>query len=98
MDVLFESAQFLGERAVSVLLTGMGRDGADGMMTLRRAGARCLAQDEASSVVFGMPKVALQTGAAERAVPLEAMAGEVLALCSSQRRATQGFVTRGRAV
>ncbi|WP_417807150.1 protein-glutamate methylesterase/protein-glutamine glutaminase [Thioclava sp.] len=98
VDVLLESAQFLGDRAVGVLLTGMGRDGAEGMMMLRHAGARCLAQDEASSVVYGMPKAALETGAAERAVPLEAMAGEILSLCSSPQRATLAFATRERAV
>jgi two-component system chemotaxis response regulator CheB len=91
VDVLFESAQFLGDQAVSVLLTGMGRDGAEGMMSLRHAGARCLAQDESSSVVYGMPRAALETGAAERAVPLDAMAREVLALCAAPPRAAQGF-------
>lgn len=98
VDVLFESAQFLGDRAVGVLLTGMGRDGAEGMLKLRRAGARCLAQDEASSVVFGMPRAALETGGAERAVPLDAMAREILALCTRQPPVAQRFVTRGRVV
>ena len=52
------------------MLTGMGRDGANGMLAMKNAGARCIAQDEASSVVFGMPKVAFEKGGAERLVPL----------------------------
>jgi len=58
----------------------MGRAGWGGMLAMREAGARTLAQDEASSVVFGMPKVAYERGGAERLVPLEKIAGEVLAL------------------
>jgi len=69
VDVLFSSvALAAGERAVGVLLTGMGRDGADGLLEMRRSGARCLAQDEESSVVFGMPKEAWDNGAAEELV------------------------------
>ena len=58
----------------------MGSDGADGMLAIRETGARTLAQNEASSVVFGMPKVAYERGGAERLVSLEKIAGEVLAL------------------
>jgi two-component system chemotaxis response regulator CheB len=79
-DVLFRSvAEAAGDRAVGVLMTGMGRDGADGLLAMRRSGARCLAQDEASSVVFGMPKEAWENGAAERLVPLDALAGDLVA-------------------
>lgn len=75
VDVLFSSvARSHGAKGVGVLLTGMGRDGADGLLEMRRAGARCLAQDEESSVVFGMPKEAWNNGAAERLLPLEKMA------------------------
>jgi two-component system chemotaxis response regulator CheB len=58
----------------------MGSDGAGGMLAMRKAGARTLAQDEASSVVFGMPKVAFEWGGAERLVPLQRIAGEILGL------------------
>jgi two-component system, chemotaxis family, protein-glutamate methylesterase/glutaminase len=80
VDVLFSSvAESAGEAAVGLLLTGMGRDGASGLLAMRRAGARCLAQDEASSVVFGMPKEAWELGAAERLVSLDGAADEILA-------------------
>ena len=71
VDVMFSSvAKACGARAIGILLTGMGRDGADGLLEMRRAGARCIAQDEESSVVFGMPKEAWTNGAAESLVPL----------------------------
>jgi Chemotaxis response regulator containing a CheY-like receiver domain and a methylesterase domain len=88
VDVLFDSALRNAERCVALMLTGMGRDGAEGMLRLRRAGARCLAQDEATSVVFGMPRAALENGGAERAIPLEKIAGEILALCQETRLAS----------
>jgi len=81
VDVLFRSALPLAERAVAVMLTGMGRDGAAGMLALRQGGARCLAQDEESSVVFGMPRAVLENGAAERAVALGGMSAAILDLC-----------------
>ncbi len=72
VDVLFRSvAKWVGGNAVGVMLTGMGSDGADGMVEMRKAGARTLAQDEQTSVVFGMPKEAYERGGAERLVPLE---------------------------
>lgn len=80
VDSLFETALPIASRSLAVMLTGMGRDGAAQMLTLRQAGARCIAQDEMSSVVFGMPRVALETGAAEKAVPLHKIATEVLAI------------------
>jgi two-component system, chemotaxis family, protein-glutamate methylesterase/glutaminase len=74
VDVLFNSvARSVGPNAVAAILTGMGRDGADGMLALRQAGARTFAQDEASSVVFGMPRAAYECGGAERLVPLAEM-------------------------
>ncbi len=84
VDVLFHSvAEVCGTAAVGFLMTGMGRDGADGLRAMRRAGARCMAQDEASSVVFGMPREAWINGAAERLVPLSRAAMELLALARS---------------
>lgn len=80
VDVLFRSvAQACGGQAVAALLTGMGRDGADGLLTLRRAGAVTIAQDEATSVVFGMPRVAFEIGGAERQLPLGRIAPALLA-------------------
>jgi two-component system chemotaxis response regulator CheB len=73
--VLFKSvAQTGGANAVGVLLTGMGHDGAEGLLALRRSGAHTIAQDEATSVVFGMPREAILLGAAEHVVPLARIA------------------------
>lgn len=71
VEVLFNSvAQYAGANAVGVILTGMGNDGAGGLLKMREAGARTIAQDEASSIVFGMPKEAIECGGAEKVVPL----------------------------
>jgi two-component system chemotaxis response regulator CheB len=71
VDVLFHSvAQYAGANAVGVILTGMGADGARGMAEMRSAGARTIAQDEASCVVFGMPKEAIRMGGVDKVVPL----------------------------
>ena len=79
VDVMFRSvAQAAGRNAVGVILTGMGGDGAQGLLEMRSAGARTLAQDEASCVVFGMPKVAIELGAVEHVVPLPSMPTEIL--------------------
>ena len=81
VDVLFESvAKIAGAQALGVILTGMGRDGAKGLSSMRQAGARTLGQDEASSVVYGMPKAAFEIGAVERQLSLEKMAAEILKL------------------
>lgn len=80
MDVLFNSvARQAGQNAVGILMTGMGKDGAEGLLNLRQAGARTIAQDEATSVVFGMPKEAIRLGAAEKVLPLYEMPQRVLA-------------------
>ncbi len=92
VDVLFHSvAELAGPGAVGVLLTGMGDDGAEGLLAMRRAGAVTLAQDEATSVVFGMPKEAIRRGATERVLPLPAIAEAIRSLTSSA-----GATGRGR--
>ena len=78
VDVLFESCVALGPEAVGVILTGMGNDGARGLLAMRQAGARTFAQDEASSVVFGMPKAAIACGAAEEIRPLAELPAAML--------------------
>ncbi|HYD77016.1 chemotaxis response regulator protein-glutamate methylesterase [Ramlibacter sp.] len=81
VDTLFRSlAQAAGPRCTALILTGMGADGAEAMLELRRSGATTLAQDEASSVVFGMPRQAIALGAAQEIVGLEQVAGRLLAL------------------
>ena len=79
VDVLFRSAaQFAGKNAVGVILTGMGKDGAAGMLEMKEAGAYNFAQDEASCVVFGMPREAIAVGATHEVAPLNDLAGLVL--------------------
>lgn len=78
VDVLFESAaRSLGPAAVGVLLTGMGKDGARGLLAMNRAGAWTLAQDEASCIVYGMPREAVALGAASQQVALGLVAAQV---------------------
>lgn len=85
VDVLFESvARAFGARAVGVILTGMGRDGASGLLAMRQAGARTIGQDEPSCVVYGMPRAAFELGAVEQQAPLHAVAAAALELCSSK--------------
>ena len=81
VEVLMLSvAEYVGANAVGVMLTGMGRDGAEAMLAMRKAGSRNLAQDEATSVVFGMPKEAYECGGAEKLVPLPDIAPAVVNL------------------
>jgi two-component system chemotaxis response regulator CheB len=87
VDVLFSSvARAAGENAIGVILTGMGQDGAAGLLEMRRAGARTRGQDEASCVIYGMPKAAKLLGAVQAERPLSKLAAEVLSL-------TQGATT-----
>jgi two-component system chemotaxis response regulator CheB len=80
IDVLFDScARHAGKNAIGMILTGMGRDGAEGLMRMRQAGAHTLAQDEASCVVFGMPREAIALGAVDEVAPLGEMCRRVLA-------------------
>jgi two-component system chemotaxis response regulator CheB len=77
-DVLFGSvAQYAGSNAIGVILTGMGADGAQGMLKMKETGSRTIAQDEESCVVFGMPKEAIKLGAVERIAPLDPLTGSL---------------------
>jgi two-component system chemotaxis response regulator CheB len=82
VDVLFASvSEAAGEHAIGVLLTGMGADGAQGMAKMRTAGAKTIAQDEASCVVYGMPREAVRLGAVGRVAPLSGIAGAIAEAC-----------------
>jgi two-component system chemotaxis response regulator CheB len=84
VDVLFKSvARRGGSDAVGVILTGMGKDGAVGLGEMRQAGARTIAQDEASCVVFGMPQAAINLGAAEVVLPLQDISAQILRMAQS---------------
>ena len=86
VDVLFNSvAQAVGEKAVGAILTGMGRDGAQGLLAMRKAGARTVGQDEQSCVVYGMPRTAFELGAVEKQVTLSSMGQTILDLASARR-------------
>ena len=90
VDVLFRSAaQHAGKNAIGVILTGMGRDGAAGLLDMRRAGAYTLAQDEASCIVFGMPREAIAMGAADDISPLADMSRRVMARLNSMGERVQ---------
>ncbi len=81
VDVLFDSAaEVVGRNAIGVILTGMGKDGAQGLLRMRKAGARTFGQDEASCVVYGMPREAALIGAVEEAASLNDLAPRVLAV------------------
>ncbi|MDI6790320.1 MAG: chemotaxis response regulator protein-glutamate methylesterase [Thermodesulfobacteriota bacterium] len=83
VDVLFRSgARYAGANAVGVIMTGMGDDGAQGLLEMKEAGAFTIAQDEASCVVFGMPKEAIKRGAVDKILPLPAIPGEIIKICS----------------
>ena len=88
VEVLFHSvARSAGSNAVGVILTGMGADGAQGLLEMRQARAMTIAQDEASCVVFGMPKAAIDLGAADRILGLERIPHEILRLAASSGEA-----------
>ncbi len=82
VDVLFRSVARLGRPAVGVLLTGMGADGAAGLLELRKAGGRTIGQDEATSVVYGMPAVAFSIGAVEQQLPMGRVARAAMELAA----------------
>lgn len=88
VDELFNSALPLAPRVVAALLTGMGRDGAEGLKALRAKGARTFAQDQASSVVYGMPKVAWDIGAVEHQLPIDQIGPALLAAAAERSAPT----------
>jgi len=82
VDVLFRSAaRYVGRNAVGVIMTGMGDDGARGMLEMKQSGAFNIAQDEHTCVVFGMPAEAIKLGGVDRVLPLHSIAGEVVRFC-----------------
>lgn len=90
VDVLFHSIACTARgRAIGAILTGMGRDGADGLLAMRKAGAATLGQDEATSVVYGMPRAAFEAGAVEAQLPLEHIGPEILRLCRTRSHGEQ---------
>ncbi len=87
-DVLFRSAAMeFGNQSVGVIMTGMGEDGADGLGVIKAAGGVTIAQDEASCVVYGMPKAAIERGNAQRVVSLELMSTTITAQCLQRQPA-----------
>jgi two-component system chemotaxis response regulator CheB len=86
VEVLFHSvAQAAGHNAIGIMLTGMGKDGARGMLEMRRAGAYNFAQDEASCIVYGMPREAVALGAVDEILPLTQIPGRVLERLAGKR-------------
>ncbi|MDB5526111.1 MAG: cheB methylesterase family protein [Rhizobium sp.] len=86
VDVLFDSvAEVAGRNAVGVILTGMGRDGATGLLKMRHGGARTVGQNEKTCVVYGMPRVAFELGAVETQLPLNAIGEEILKLTAARK-------------
>lgn len=89
VDVLFDSvAELAGRNAVGVILTGMGRDGAAGLLKMRHAGARTIGQNEKTCVVYGMPRVAWELGAVEQQFPLNSIGEEILKLTAARKEGT----------
>jgi two-component system chemotaxis response regulator CheB len=79
VDILFKAtAKYAGPNSIGVIMTGMGADGAEGLLEMKQAGAKTIAQDEKTCVVFGMPKEAIKLGAADKVVPLGQVANEIL--------------------
>ncbi|WP_438750210.1 protein-glutamate O-methylesterase CheB [Pararhizobium sp. O133] len=90
VDVLFDSvAELAGRNAVGVILTGMGRDGASGLLKMRHAGARTFGQNEKTCVVYGMPRVAFELGAVETQLPLSSIGEEVLKSTAARREGSE---------
>ncbi|MCW3488710.1 protein-glutamate methylesterase/protein-glutamine glutaminase [Dethiobacter alkaliphilus] len=79
--MMLSAAAVYGKQMVGVILTGMGKDGADGMVEIKRQGGSVLAQDETTSAIFSMPRAAIQAGAADQVLPLEKIAAAITALC-----------------
>jgi len=84
VDALFRSGLPIARNVVAILLTGMGSDGAQGLLELRRAGAQTFVQDEKTSVVYGMPRIAWEIGAAQSRLPLPSVCSHILRACSNR--------------
>jgi len=80
-------AEACGPTALGIVLTGMGKDGSDGVLAIKKKGGRCLAESEESAVIFGMPQEAVRTGAVDKVLPLGRMAAEIISRCSPKRAA-----------
>jgi two-component system chemotaxis response regulator CheB len=81
IDCLMSSAaQIFGRKLIGAILTGMGKDGGKGLLDIQKSGGLTIAQDEASSVVYGMPKYALDIGATNRQVPIDQLAGYIMSV------------------
>lgn len=90
VDVLFDSvAELAGRRAVGVILTGMGRDGAAGLLKMRHAGAKTIGQNEKTCVVYGMPRVAYELGAVEQQLPLGSIGEEILKITAARKEGVE---------
>jgi two-component system chemotaxis response regulator CheB len=82
--LLSSAARAFGSRSIGVILTGMGRDGAWGMEKIKKAGGTTIAQDEKTSIVFGMPKIAIETGCIDKVLPIEEISGEIVRTLTSR--------------
>ena len=83
---MFKSvAQSAGSNAIGVILTGMGSDGGEGMLQMRQAGARTIAQDETTSVVYGMPKVARDLGGVEKVLPINSISQKIMSFLAEKK-------------
>src|SRR5262245_2917607 len=99
VDVLFgAAARVVGRKAVGAILTGMGKDGAQGLYDMRQAGAATLGQDEKTSLIYGMPRAAFEKGAVGKQVPLDKMAAAILAACAESTGAPDAAAEARRAV
>lgn len=95
IDMLFNSvADVVGDSAVAILMTGMGRDGAQGLLKIRQAGGVTAAQDRASSLVFGMPKAAFDIDAAEYSIPLSEIAPFIVTHSEEEKKKNRSRASR----
>lgn len=85
IDTVFESAVSLGPSSIGVLLTGMGKDGCDGLGKMKRAGAKTIVQDEKTSTVYGMPRIAWETGAASIKLPIQEIGPQILEIAQERQ-------------
>jgi len=93
--MMVSAADACGSAALGVVLTGMGRDGAEGAVAIKKRGGQCLAESEESAVVFGMPKEAIRTGAVDKVLSLDRLAEEILRRCSRNRNGISGEKEKG---